>query len=94
MGKVIRRLTPNFLQLSENFSILGESVESSWPKYLEYGSKQCRAGTSYATTTAAATAANMLFYARMKLENKERAKELETRRGMICEYEYANPHIL
>jgi hypothetical protein len=74
--------TPNVLPLSENFSILGEAVESSWPKHLEQGPRQCRSGTSYATPIAAGTAANMLFYVRMKVDNEERVKEVTSCRGM------------
>jgi len=74
--------TPNVLPFSENFSILGEAVESSWPKHLKQGARQCRSGTSYATPIAAGTAANILFYVRMKIDNEERVREMATCRGM------------
>jgi hypothetical protein len=74
--------TPNVLPLSENFSILGEAVEGSWPKHLKQGNRQCQSGTSYATPIAAGTAANMLFYVRMKFENEAKVKEAATCRGM------------
>jgi hypothetical protein len=96
--------TPNVLPLSENFSVLGEAVESSWPKHLKQGPRQCRSGTSYATPIAAGTAANMLFYVRMKVENEERVKEMATCRGMkkllrsmadsIGGYSYVRPWVL
>lgn len=74
--------TPNALPLSENFSTLGEAVESSWPRHLKQGIRQCRSGTSYATPIAAGTAANMLFYVRMKVDSEEKVKESATCRGM------------
>jgi hypothetical protein len=96
--------TPNVLPLSENFSILGEAVESSWPKHLKQGPRQCRSGTSYATPIAAGTAANMLFYVRMKVENEAKVKEVAICRGMkklllsmaalIAGYRYIAPWIL
>lgn len=96
--------TPNVLPLSENFSILGEAVESSWPKHLKQGIRQCRSGTSYATPIAAGTAANMLFYVRMNVEIEAQAKKLATCRGMkklllsmaapIGGYRYIRPWIL
>lgn len=96
--------TPNVLTLSENFSILGEAVESSWPKHLNQGIRQCRSGTSYATPIAAGTAANMLFYVRMNVENEAKVKDVATCRGMkklllsmaapIGGYRYIRPWIL
>jgi hypothetical protein len=74
--------TPNTLARSENFSILGEAVESSWPKHLGQGPRQWRSGTSYATPIAAGTAASMLFYARMKLQRQEKVEELRSCAGM------------
>lgn len=74
--------TPNTLPRSENFSILGEAVESSWPKHLGQGLRQWRSGTSYATPIAAGTAATMLFYTRMKLQRQELVTELRTCAGM------------
>jgi hypothetical protein len=74
--------TPNILSRSENFSILGEAVESSWPKHLGQGPRQWRSGTSYATPIAAGTAATMLFYARMKIQRQELVTELRTCAGM------------
>lgn len=74
--------TPNALARCENFSILGEAVESSWPKHLGQGSRQWRSGTSYATPIAAGTASTMLFYARMKLGRLNRLGELGTCTGM------------
>ena len=32
--------TPNVMALSENFSTLGEAIESSWPKHLKQGVRQ------------------------------------------------------
>lgn len=96
--------TPNILPLSENFSTLGEAVESSWPKHLKQGQRQYRSGTSYATPIAAGTAANALFYVRMKIENEEKVKEAATCRGMkklllsmaapIGGYSYVRPWVL
>jgi len=74
--------TPNTLPRSENFSILGEAIESSWPKHLGQGSRQWRSGTSYATPIAAGTAATMLFYARMKAKKPTMVAELRTCAGM------------
>lgn len=74
--------TPNTLSRSENFSILGEAIESSWPKHLGQGSRQCKSGTSYATPIAAGTAASMLFYSRMKLQKQEKVAELRSCAGM------------
>lgn len=75
--------TPNALPRSDNFSTLGEAVESSWPRHLEQGTRLCRSGTSYATPIAAGTAANMLFYVRMKLvDSEEKVKESATCGGM------------
>ncbi|KAH7395552.1 hypothetical protein BKA64DRAFT_61259 [Cadophora sp. MPI-SDFR-AT-0126] len=73
--------TPNGLPLSENFSTLGEAVESSWLGYLKQGRLQCCSGTSYATPIAAGAAANMLFYVRMKVDSEERRKEAATCKG-------------
>jgi hypothetical protein len=96
--------SPNILPLSENFSVLGEAVESSWPKHLEQGNRQCRSGTSYATLIATGTAANMLFYVRMKLANEAKVKEVATCRGVkklllsmaapIGGYSYIRPWVL
>lgn len=74
--------TPTSLPYSENFSTLGEAVESSWPKHLGKGSTQWRSGTSYATPIAAGIAATMLFYTRMKLQKLDRVAELKTCSGM------------
>lgn len=74
--------TSNTLPRSENFSILGEAVESSWPKHLGQGSRQWRSGTSYATPIAAGTAATMLFYARVKLQKPDIVTEMGTCAGM------------
>lgn len=62
--------TPTILPRSENFSVLGEAVESSWPHHLKQGSKQCRSGTSYATPIAAGIAANIIFYTRIRFRTK------------------------
>ena len=74
--------TPYALEGCENFSILGEAVESSWPKHLKQGSKQFRSGTSYATPIAAGTAANMLLYVRMKVDDEGIVEEAASCRGM------------
>jgi hypothetical protein len=74
--------SPNPLDKSDNFSILGEAIESSWPKHLKVGLKQCRSGTSYATPLAAGTAANMILYARIKVQSTELVAEIETCKGM------------
>lgn len=96
--------TPTILPRSENFSILGEAVESSWPRHLKQGSRQSRSGTSYATPIAAGTAANMIFYTRMKVQNQVRVKSVETCQGMkklflsmaspIGGYNYLRPWVM
>jgi hypothetical protein len=73
-------------------------------KALEAGPYQCRSGTSYSTPIAVGTAAHMLFYIRMKVENEERAGVVATCRGMkklllpmaapIDGYSYVRPWIL
>jgi hypothetical protein len=73
---------PNALPRSENFSILGEVVESLWPEHLGQGSRQWRSGTSYATPIAAGTTSTMLLYTRMKLGRLNRVGELGTCTGM------------
>lgn len=74
--------SPDPLKNSDNFCVLGEAIESRWPSHLGVGKTQCRSGTSYATPIAAGTAANMILYARMKLQDQSLAKEIEKCSGM------------
>ncbi|KAI9668909.1 MAG: hypothetical protein M1829_005221, partial [Trizodia sp. TS-e1964] len=74
--------SPEPLENSHNFSVLGEAIESRWPKHLKIGSTQCRSGTSYPTPIAAGMAANLLLYARMKLPDQQLVKEIEQCAGM------------
>jgi subtilase family serine protease len=62
--------TPSPDSLRENFSVLGEVVNSQWPKKLG-GPKMRKAGTSFATPITAGIAATLLHYAKVKFPGFE-----------------------
>ena len=62
--------TPSPGPLRENYSVLGEGVESGWPKKLG-GPTMRKGGTSYSTPIAAGLAATLLYYAKVKLPKRE-----------------------
>jgi subtilisin family serine protease len=68
---------PTRLTRGDNFSILGEAIESAWPGY------PCvrKFGTSFATPIAASVGALILHFARQNLD-EELLEALETYEGM------------
>lgn len=60
---------PELSQVGENFSVLGEGVESSWPLSLQEGSTKRSSGTSVATAIAAGLAALLLDFLRENPSN-------------------------
>lgn len=58
---------PPLKEGKDNFSVLGEAVESFWPASLGHGPTARKSGTSYATPIAAGIAALVLQFARQNL---------------------------
>ena len=57
------RWNPEKSTNDDNFSVLGEAVESAWPAHLNHGTEQRKSGTSIATPIAAGIAALVLEFA-------------------------------
>ena len=67
---------------TDNFSTLGEAVESAWPGRPREALTQRKSGTSFATPIAAGIAAFILEYARQKLPQSETVARLKSCEGM------------
>ncbi len=67
----------------DNFCIVGEGIESSWPDSNGVWTKVIKSGTSYATPVAAGLAGSLLDYARLKMSmEEEQIDNLRCYKGM------------
>jgi hypothetical protein len=83
--------TPSPEPRSENYSIMGEGVKSSWPKKFKMGSVVRKAGTSFATPILVGVGATLLYYAKMRFPGSDggdearRVGSVEKMRAMLPE---------
>ena len=71
---------PHYIKQSDNFSIVGEAINSAWPGEDEFMRKS---GTSFATPVAAGLAAFVLEYGAQNLQDEpDKLRRLRTREGM------------
>ncbi|KAE8361736.1 peptidase S8/S53 domain-containing protein [Aspergillus caelatus] len=79
---VTSRFTPSARVSDDNFTLLGEAVESAWPTQLRQGQRQRKSGTSIATAIAAGIAALVLELAVQRPPQISYSRELWTYPGM------------
>ncbi|OCL13227.1 subtilisin-like protein, partial [Glonium stellatum] len=66
----------------DNFSTLGEAIESAWPGEPGDCNTRRKSGTSFATPIAAGIAAFVLEYARQRIKDDQTLRRLKTCEGM------------
>jgi subtilisin family serine protease len=75
-------LNPSPVEELDNFSILGQHIESTWPDENVAGQKKRMTGTSFATPVAVALAAFLIAYVQQEIPDLNTAIEIKSYEGI------------